>query len=224
MGRLRGVKQTGEVIKKRKKNQERRKHHKEAIIKRSVEEEVEALVPEVFEDIRNTYRECLKSVPDPRCESKTVYPLNLILHRVISGFLKGSRYIGILFPIKHGKESRESEGGNKFGALPTRNAVYKILKRINWQVANVKLAPLWERLGYEPDLTQKRDINDPVAIINKFKVQKKEEEENRLASIKAKQKENENTQGMSAAKVKRSADISQKKKERMIHRKRKPIQ
>jgi hypothetical protein len=212
LGRLKGVKQTGEAIKKRKKNKRRRDIHKKAVMTGSVQEEIQALVPEIFDDIRETYWKCLKSVPDPRNESKTVYPLYLILHRVISGFLQGNRYIGILFPIKHGKQGRESEGGNKLGALPTRSTVYGILRHINWSVANAKLAPLWQQLGYEPDLTLKREINDPVEIITDFKEHKKQEEKEQLASIKAEQEKKDRAQGMSAAQAKRSGSISKKKK------------
>jgi hypothetical protein len=212
LGRLKGVKQTGETVKKRKQNKQRRDIHKKSVMTGSVKEETQALIPEIFDDIRETYWKCLKSVPDPRDESKTIYPLYLILHRVISGFVQGRQHIGILFPIKHGKQGRETEGGNKLGALPTRSTVYGILRHINWSVANAELAPLWQCLGYEPDLTLKREINDPVEIITDFKELKKQEEKDYLASIKAEQEKKDRAQGMSAAQAKRPAVYQRKKK------------
>ena len=44
----------------------------------------------------------------------------------------------------------------QLGALPTRAAVYTLLRGIDWGEANVVLAPLWDLLGYVPDLVVQR--------------------------------------------------------------------
>src|SRR3989339_899533 len=143
-------KYTGEKAEKRREKQAERQKHIQAIYDdRVIEELPEVLLPDVFSDIKEIYWTRLKSVPDPRNPDNRVYPLHLILHRIISGFIEGNKYIGVLFPKKR---MNVEPGKKKLGALPTRKAVYSLLRRIDWTQANEVLAPLWDRLGYTPKL------------------------------------------------------------------------
>jgi hypothetical protein len=126
MGSKRG-KYTGKKAGIRKVKQVERQKHIQAIHSGEVAEELpEALLPDVFRDIQEVYWARLKSVPDPRDPKNLVYPLYLILHRIISGFTDGNKYIGVLFPKKR---TNAEIGKKKLGALPTRKAVYKLLRR-----------------------------------------------------------------------------------------------
>lgn len=92
-------KYTGEKAEHRKDRQSERQKHIRALKANEVSEELpEILLPDIFSEIRETYRESLKSVPDPGSPDKRVYPLHLILHRIISGFIEGNKYIGVLLP------------------------------------------------------------------------------------------------------------------------------
>jgi hypothetical protein len=126
MGKIR----TGEKRRIRRERQEKRLSHIQALHDNTVADELpEALLPEVFTGIQEVYWERLKSAPDPRRTDNQVYPLYLILHRVICGFIGGSKYIGTLFPKKR---ANVETGKKKLGALPTRKAVYTLLRRIDW--------------------------------------------------------------------------------------------
>ena len=117
-------KYTGEKAKHRKDRQVERQKHIQALKENEVSEELpEVLLPDIFLEIQETYWDCLKSVSDPRSRNKRVYPLHLILHRIISGFIEGNKYIGVLFPKKR---INIVSGKKKLGALPTRKAVYKL--------------------------------------------------------------------------------------------------
>jgi hypothetical protein len=135
-----------------------------------------------------------------------VYPLHLILHRIISGFIEGNKYIGVLFPKKR---INVEEGKKKLGALPTRKAVYKLLRRINWDEANEILAPLWDRLGNTPDLIVRRKFRNPREILDEFREDQKRVEIEKQQRIREKQKEIDRSKGMSAAKAKRSGPAKQ---------------
>jgi hypothetical protein len=153
------TKYTGEKAQHRKERQAERQRHIEAVERSEVSEELpDILVPAIFSEIRETYWNCLKSVPDPRMPHNRVYPLSLILHRVISGFIDGNKHIGVLFPLKR---NQVEVGKKKLGALPTRKAVYTLLRNIDWASANKVLAPLWERLGYTPVLVVRREFRNP---------------------------------------------------------------
>ena len=90
-------KYTDEKAGHRKQRQAERRDHIRAIRDNRVEEVLpEPLLPDVFSEIRETCRDALKSVPDPRSPHNRVYPLRLILHRVVSGFVGGNRHIGVL--------------------------------------------------------------------------------------------------------------------------------
>lgn len=213
MGRLKGVKQTGEVAKCRKAAKAKRESHKQAILTGTVRDASEPLIPEIFNEIKELYWECLKSVPDPRRSGQTIYPLYLILHRIISGFLGGTHYIGVLFPKSHTAGSDRT-----LGALPTRPVVYKLLRRIDWYEVNRLFSPLWEYLGYSPDLIIRNDLKDPREIIEVFKRSQKEAEAKRNIEFKARLKEEEREKkGLSAAQAKRIYRGNPvKKKERKI--------
>ena len=74
---------SGEKSEKRRKKQVQRQQHIQSIERGDVVEELpDPLVPEVFNDIKGIYWECLKSIPDPRDPYRRVYPLYLILHRI----------------------------------------------------------------------------------------------------------------------------------------------
>jgi len=162
-----------EKIELRKLRQSERQAHIDALHAGEVSEELPSpLFPSVFKEIEESYWTILKSVPDPRSSYNTVYPLHLILHRVISGFIGGTIHIGVLFP----KKRIEVEAGKrKLGALPTRGAVYKLLRRIDWMEAHALLSPLWERLGYTPDLLVRRRFRSPKEILEEFREEPIEE-------------------------------------------------
>jgi hypothetical protein len=195
-------KYTGEKARKRREKQAKRQKHIQAIHDNKVEEDLpQALLPEVFSDIQEIYWDTLKSVPDPRSPYNRVYPLHLILHRVISGFVDGNRHIGVLFPKKR---ANVEPGKKKLGALPTRKAVYTLLRRIDWEKANEILAPLWERLGYTPNLIVRREIRDPKTILDEFRERQDRAEVEKRKKISEEQKARERAEGMSAARAKRS--------------------
>jgi len=115
-------KYTGENARHRRNRQAERRRHIRAIKDNEVSEELpDILLPDIFSEIHEIYWKSLKSVPDPRMPNKRVYPLHLILHRIISGFMSGNKYIGVLFPTKR---INTEAGKKKLGALPTRKAVY----------------------------------------------------------------------------------------------------
>ena len=97
----------GERYHQRLANKAQRQEHK-ALIEGSnfIPSFPEPLVPEVFFSIHSTYWHCLQQVSDPRHSGMRVYPLDKILHRVLSGFLSGSRPVGILFPKVHPAASK----------------------------------------------------------------------------------------------------------------------
>ncbi|MGD9506139.1 MAG: hypothetical protein AB7W37_14580, partial [Syntrophobacteraceae bacterium] len=135
------TKYTGEKARKRRERQEQRQIYIQALHDNTVVEELpEPLLPEIFSDIEQVYWDSLKSVPDPRRADIRVYPLHMILHRIISGFIGGAKFIGVLFPKKR---MNVEPGKKKLGALPTRKAGYSVLRRIDWTEANEVLAPLW---------------------------------------------------------------------------------
>ena len=124
----------------RRERQAERQRHIIAIHNNGVSEELpEISVPDIFSEIHEIYRESLKSVPDPRSPDKRIYPLHLILHRIISGFTDGNKHIGVLFPTKR---LNTEAGKKKPGALPTRKAVYTLLRRICRAKADDIPAPL----------------------------------------------------------------------------------
>lgn len=203
-------KYTGEQARHRKEMQEKRQRHIQALERNEVVEELpEALLPEVFLDIQETYWDCLKSVPDPRSEDKRVYPLYLILHRIISGFIAGNQYVGVLFPIKR---DHVEEGKKKLGSLPTRKTVYNLLKRIDWGQANEAMAPLWDRLGYTPDLVVRREFRNPREILEEFREEQNQAEQEKRKRIREEQKEKDHSSGMSAARAKGSGRMKPSEK------------
>jgi len=167
-------KYTGETAEHRKDRQAARQRHSLAIEDNETEEELpEALLPDIFSGIREIYRESLKSVPDTSSRDKRVYPLHLILHRIISGFIEGNKYIGVLFPKKRMNIGADKK---KSGALPTRKAVYTLLRRTDWAKADEILSPLWDRLGYAPDLIVRRKFRNPKEISDEFREEQKQAE------------------------------------------------
>ncbi len=203
MGRAKGVQQTGRVAVERRQRTAQRQAHKEAIVAGTVASDLpEPLVPALFEDIQTTYWNCLKSVPDPRSASHVIYPLYKILHRIIAGFLGGARTIGVLFPARHRKGTcRPERSPRGLGAQPTPPVVYTLLRRIDWPVAQAAMAPLWERLGYIPDLMIHRPIRDPKEILDGFRRAEAEKAARKAAETKAGWQAAEKAQGMSAAKA-----------------------
>lgn len=196
-------KYTGEQAKKRKEKQAERRKHIQAIHDDQVLEDLpEVLLPEVFSSIRETYWASLKSVPDPRSPANRVYPLHLILHRIISGFIAGNKYIGVLFPKKR---TNVEPGKKKLGALPTRKAVYGLLRRIDWPAANKVLAPLWDRLGYTPHLAVRRELRNPKDVMGEFRAKQRRADLARRKELSGAREAAERSKGMSAAKAKRSA-------------------
>jgi hypothetical protein len=199
------TKGTGEKWRNRRERQEKRQDHIQALHDNTVAEELpEALLPEIFDDIRQIYWDCLKSVPDPRRPDNLVYPLYLILHRIICGFAGGNKYIGVLFPKKR---LNVESGKKKLGALPTRKAVYTLLRRIDWAKANEALAPLWERLGYTPELIVRRNLRNPKVILEEFREEQERAEREKRERICAEREARERSQGMSAARAKRSGSV-----------------
>ncbi|MFH0725483.1 MAG: hypothetical protein V2B19_03885 [Pseudomonadota bacterium] len=98
-------------------------------------------------------------------------------------------------------------GKKKLGAFPTRKAVYSLLRRIDWTKANEVLAPLWERLGYTPNLIVRRELRNPKVIPDEFRENQNRAERERRAKISAEQEARERSKGMSAAKAKRSESM-----------------
>ncbi len=204
-------KYTGERAKHRKDRQTKRQSHIHALEKNEVAEELpDALLPDVFLGIQETYWESLKAVPDPRSPGKRVYPMHMILHRIISGFIDGNKYIGVLFPTKR---QQVEVGKKKLGALPTRKAVYKLLRRIDWGKANEALAPLWDCLGHTPDLVVRRAFRNPREILEEFREEQKQAEQDKRKRIRYEQKEKEHSSGMSAARAKRSGSAKPAEKD-----------
>jgi hypothetical protein len=196
-------KYTGEKAEKRREKQAERQKHIQAIYDdRVIEELPEVLLPDVFSDIKEIYWTRLKSVPDPRNPDNRVYPLHLILHRIISGFIEGNKFIGVLFPKKR---MNVEPGKKKLGALPTRKAVYSLLRRIDWTKANEVLAPLWDRLGYTPKLIVRRELRNPKDILAEFREKQRRADLERRKNLSAEREAGERSKGMSAAKAKRSA-------------------
>lgn len=215
MGKVKGVKYTGLAAAKRRERQVARKAHKEGILAGTISSNFpEPLVPEVFQNIQETYWNCLKAVPDPRRSSQIVYPLYLVLHRIIVGFLGGTRSIGILFHRSY--RQKFQEGSPKtLGHMPCRAAVYKILRQIDWQEAQAKFAPLFKELGFPSDFIISRTLRDPQKILEEFqqeqaRIQAKKEIEYK-AAVKVVEKA-EKERGMSAAKAKREVKSERKLK------------
>ena len=216
-------KYTGEKARYRKdRHTERQKHIRAIRDNEAAEELPEILLPDIFSGIQEIYWKSLKSVPDPRSPGRRVYPLHLILHRVISGFIDGNKYIGVLFPTKR---INTETGKKKLGALPTRKAVYTLLRRIDWTKADEVLAPLWECLGYTPDLIVRRKFRNPGEILHEFREEQKQAEAERRRRLHEEYKLRDRSEGMSAAKAKRSGYgksaevVLPKKAERVGHRK-----
>jgi hypothetical protein len=179
---------TGESSAKRLKQFELRLAHKDSIRDGSLSEALpESLAPDLFSDIEEIYWKCLQSVKDPRAASLRIYPLDLILHRIISGLIDGTQYIGILFPKKQ-RETR-TDIKRQLGLLPTRPAVYALLRRIDWDLANVELSPLWKRLGYTPELVVTRKLRDPKVILKEFEKKQKDEKIADVEKVQSKKKE-----------------------------------
>ena len=194
-------KYTGKKIEYRKKRQSNRQAHKVAVENEELQEELpEPLFPEVFRDIQEAYWHALKSIPDPRSPGRRVYPLHLILHRIIAGFLGGNKFIGVLFPKKR---LTVKQGRKQLGSVPTRKTVYTLLRRINWPEANLILSPLWNRLGHTPDLTVKRNLRNPKEIQSEAEEKRRLEEQHRRKELHNKREAEEKSKGMSAAKAKR---------------------
>ena len=73
---------TGDKAKERRKRQVKRQQHIQSIKSGEANDELpEALVPEVFNDIKGIYWESLKSVPDPRSPEKRIYPYHVGFYR-----------------------------------------------------------------------------------------------------------------------------------------------
>lgn len=163
----------GEISAKRIELSKKRKTHIQSVKDGSYEEILpKTLAPSLFKDIEDVYWNCLGSIEDPRNPSFVIYPLDLILHRIISGLLDGTSHIGILFPKKQQQSSEENQ--RHLGKSPTRPAVYQLLRNIDWDRANVVLAPLWECLGYQPDLVVKRPLRDSKVILEEFREEQKQ--------------------------------------------------
>lgn len=203
-------KYTGEKAKHRKERQAKRQRHIQALRDHDVSEELpEILLPEIFLDLSATYWDCLKTVPDPRSPDKRVYPLYLILHRVIAGFLAGNQYIGVLFPTKR---HHIEPGRKKLGELPTRKTVYTLLRRIDWARTNAVLAPLWDRLGYTPDLVVRREFRNSRQVLDEFREEQKRAELDRRRAVRQEHESRMRTEGMSAARAKRSGSVKPRPK------------
>lgn len=193
-------KYTGEKIKARKERQSLRSRHIEAIQNNEIEEEIpEPLFPKVFQDIQATYWEVLKHIPDPRDPKRRVYPLYLILHRIIAGFIGGNKYIGVLFPKKR---ATVVPGKTQLGALPTRKTVYELLRQIDWTSANETLSPLWEKLGHTPNLIVRRNPKNPKIIQQESQIKRDFADQKRRKEITDRREAEERNKGMSAAKAK----------------------
>lgn len=125
MARLKGVQQTGRVAAQRREGKARRDAHKEALVAGTVSHDLPApLVPDLFREIHTIYWPCVHAVPDPRAKAPSVYPLALILQRIMAGFVGGARFRGVVCPKKHGPIDRPTaEASRRLGALPTQPAV-----------------------------------------------------------------------------------------------------
>lgn len=199
-------KHTGDTDGHRQEKHENRQSHIQGLLENRIAEELpDLLVPEVFKGIQDTYWDCLKSIPDPRNPEKRVYPLHLILHRVISGFIDGNKYIGVLFPTKR---IQVEAGKKKLGSLPTRKAVYTLLRRIEWSKANEILAPLWDILGHTPNLVVRREFRNPKVILDEFREEQKQKKMERSSKLRAEREAIEAKQGMNAAKAKQSGSVA----------------
>jgi hypothetical protein len=106
----------------------------------------------------------------------------------------------VLFPTKR---IVIETGKKKLGALPTRKAVYKLLRRIDWLNANKILAPLWDRLGHTPTLVVRREFRNPREILDEFREEQKEAQRLRRKQLREEHEAKERSRGMSAAKAKR---------------------
>jgi hypothetical protein len=214
MGRQKGVTQTGRVAAKRRERKARREAHKEALVAGTVSSELPApLVPELFQDIQMTYWPWLKAVPDPRVPATRIDPLYLILHRIITGFVGGGRFIGIVFPKTHHRSQRRPAAASRtLGALPTRPAVYARFRRIDWQAAHAALAPLWERLGSTPQFLIRGPLRDPQEILAAFRQEQVARAAQQAAAAKAAQQAAQKAQGMSAARAKRQGSVARNRK------------
>lgn len=197
MSHRKARRRTGEISSYRRERSELRVIHKKELRDGSFEEALpSALAPELFSEIVEIYWNCLRSVKDPRDESSRIYPLDLILHRIVSGLLSGTQYIGVLFPRK--QRERDPEMRRQLGALPTRPAVYSLLRRIDWDEANVVLAPLWERLGYVPALVVQRKLRDPQVILAEFRSEQRRLDTACGQPLPPEREATERFQGMSA--------------------------
>lgn len=167
-----GLTYTGEASAKREEGKERRQGHKLAIEEGRLQEESgERLPPKEFEQIQETYWSCLKAVPDPRSTPLIVYPLWLILHRIINNLLSGATSICPLFPRTHKGGTIKEQ---RLGGLPTVQAVYNLLARIDWGAASIALAPLWEHLGFQTSLLLRRQMREPEEILKEFEERQQE--------------------------------------------------
>jgi len=119
-------------------------------------------------------------------------------------FTDGNKYIGVLFPKKR---INVEAGKKKLGALPTRKAVYKLLRKIDWDAANKILSPLWDRLGYTPDLVVRRAFRNPREVLEEFREEQTQAETERCERLRAKHEKKERSKGMSAAKAKCSGTV-----------------
>lgn len=201
-------KYTGETAEHRKDRQTARQRHTPAIRDNEAAEELpEALLPDIFSGSRGIYRESLKSVPDPGNPDKCVYPLHLILHRIIPGFINGNRHIGVLFP---GKRMSIGAGKKKSGALLTRKAVHTLPRRISRAEAYEVPAPLRDRPGYAPDLIVRRGFRNPDKIVSGFREERKQAESEKRKRLREEYEAKERSEGMSAAEAERSVSASLK--------------
>lgn len=190
-------KYTGEKAGHRKNRQTERQRHIPAIQNNeAVEELPEALLPDIFSGIQEIYRESPKAVPDPGMPAERVYPLHLIPHRIISGFISGNKYIGVLFPTKR---INTEACKKKPGALPTRKAVHTLLRRMNRAEAGEITAPLRSRPGYTPDLIVRREFGNPGEIPDEFRDKQKQAETEKRKRLHEECEAAERLKGMSAA-------------------------
>jgi hypothetical protein len=200
-----GKKYTGENAGHRRDRHEHRQKHIRAIRDKEAAGELpETLLPDVFSGIQEIYRKSLKSVPDPGSRDKCVYPLHLILHRIISGFIEGNKYIGVMFPRKR---INIGAGRKKSGALPTRKAVYTLLRRTDRAKADKIPAPLWERPGYTPEPVVRRVSGNPGETVNEFREEQKQAETEKRKQLREEQEAGERLKGMGAAKAEQSRSM-----------------
>jgi len=206
MGRLKGVKETGEYSLHRKLRSKERSRHKAGIETGEIAGDYPLpLVPMVFSKLEKTYWNCLKEVEDPRRSKQVVYPLDKILHRVLSGLMLDANYVGVLFPKIHTSKNKK-KGEHLLGSLPTQKTVYLLLRRIDWSQANLALSPLWKALGYTPDLIASRKLRDPKEILDEFvleKAREKGEEEKHQKSRRDLRNKKERYEGLSASEAKK---------------------